>query len=427
MALGFIQDAISLSGLTGSKLKCDVIGEYYPFWWNITSGGPSANYEYATAIVELDAATGEVYIKDTQEVILGSAGHALNLKCTNPNTKKLKVILVEKDAVCYGHLKNVIRKRWNGVDISMAEGPLQQNSSGVYLMNKNLENALTEIEKIKIGNTLFLFDPLRSVEFQAIEKVASKRINTYYKTGTEFMVFVFTSDWFLGRDDFSALPSSINRDSWSPEEKKTVLEADALFGNDSWHSPILNGTPIQQRSQSLIELYKRRLHKWFRYVLPLPFNPKINQIFHLILCSNFITGVRATRNFYSDKTGNPRYSPNNKEAFEKFRKLHPEIFTGLVGVRRPVQWRILWKTIVEHEEGLCDCMCGDFKDVDSNPDRRQQLLEWLERNGYLDGFDIENAWGLPIPQYKLNWAVVKDRLAITPPLPLQPVSPKEIT
>ncbi len=30
--LEFVGDAISLSGLTGTKLKSDVIGEYYPFW-----------------------------------------------------------------------------------------------------------------------------------------------------------------------------------------------------------------------------------------------------------------------------------------------------------------------------------------------------------------------------------------------------------
>lgn len=44
--LEFVEDAICLSGLTGTKLKSDVIGQYYPFWWGITS-------------------TGEVYIEDT--------------------------------------------------------------------------------------------------------------------------------------------------------------------------------------------------------------------------------------------------------------------------------------------------------------------------------------------------------------------------
>lgn len=78
--LEFVEDAICLSGLAGTKLKCDVLGSYYPFWWNITSGGQGANYAYPTAIVELHAGTGEVYIKDLKQIVLGSAGHALELK-----------------------------------------------------------------------------------------------------------------------------------------------------------------------------------------------------------------------------------------------------------------------------------------------------------------------------------------------------------
>ena len=57
--MGFVGDAISPSGLTGTELKCDVIGSYYPFWWKITSGGKNLQYEKPRAIVELYAATGE--------------------------------------------------------------------------------------------------------------------------------------------------------------------------------------------------------------------------------------------------------------------------------------------------------------------------------------------------------------------------------
>ena len=81
MALEFVRDAISLSGLTGSKLKCEIIGECYRFWWNITSGGARANYDWPTVVLELDAATGEVHAKNTRETILGSSGHALDLQC----------------------------------------------------------------------------------------------------------------------------------------------------------------------------------------------------------------------------------------------------------------------------------------------------------------------------------------------------------
>ena len=246
MALEFYQDAICLSGLTGSKLKCQILGEYYPFWWNITSGGGRKNYDWLTTIVELDAATGEAYIKETGEIILGSSGHALELKCCNPNTRKLKVILVEKDNDCYNRLKKVIGRRWGNIDVKLAEGQIYYNSSNIYLLNKELDEALDCITKIPLGNALFFFDPLRSVQYQAIEKVTSKRIKTFYKEGTELIIFVFTSDWFLGRDDFVALPSNSNSSSWSSQEKETVIEADALFGDKYWHDEILNDSPIDK-------------------------------------------------------------------------------------------------------------------------------------------------------------------------------------
>jgi len=92
--LEFVRDAICLSGLSGTKLKCDVLGEYYNFWWGITSGGEREGYRYNTAIVELNAATGEIYIKDTQETVLGSSGHALELKVKkSPRTDNLTKVL----------------------------------------------------------------------------------------------------------------------------------------------------------------------------------------------------------------------------------------------------------------------------------------------------------------------------------------------
>lgn len=427
MPLEFEQDAICLSGLTGSKLKCDVIGDYYSFWWRIASGGQRANYEFSTAIIELNAGTGEVYIEDTKQTILGSSGHAIDLKCSDPNTRNLKIILVEKDVACYAHLKNVIRRRWSTVDIGLAEGPLQFNSSNIYFLNMALDDALNDIEKINIGNALLFFDPLRSIEYRTIEEVARKRINTYYKIGTEFIVFIFTSDWFLGRDDFAGLPTTVEDKAWSEEQRRTVSEADALFGDREWHEQILNNAPIYERGKRLIELYGDRLHKWFRYVLPMPFNPKGNQIFHLILCSNFETGVRATRNFYCGITGNPQYAPDNRRAFNEFKTRYPEIFQGLSRNRRPTQWRMLWHTIIQHEEGICDYLCSDFKTIEQNEAKRQESLEWLENKGYLERENSINAWQLPIKQYKLNWATTKVELGIDPPPPLAPLSLKPLS
>ena len=422
MPLEFVADAISLSGLTGSKLKSEIIGEYYPFWWNITSGGDRANHNWATAIVELDAATGEMYIKDTKETILGSAGHALSLKCENAYTRKLRVVLVEKDSACYSRLKNVVRRRWPRVNIDEAEGPLQRNISNIYFMNVELDDAIELISHIDLRNSLFFFDPLRGVSFETIEKVARARIRTYYQTGTEFIVFVFTSDWFLGRDDFAALPKTANVKNWSGAESRTVEEADALFGHKDWRSKILCDKPIYEREIDFIELYKLCLHKWFRYVLPMPFNPKDKQIFHLILCSNFEVGVRATKGFFCDRTNNLDYKPDNKTAYDHFRNKHGEIYEGLRGNQRPKHWRILWGTITGHEEGLCDYQCKDFEEIEPNEQERQELLEWLADKGYLIPYDNDNPWGVEITKYRVNWDTVRSELHIDSPDPLEPLS-----
>lgn len=425
--LDFVGDAICLSGLTGTKLKCDVIGIYYWFWWGITSGGPRREHGYPTAIVELNAATGEDYIEETHETVLGSAGHALQLKVEKvPHTENLKVVLIEEHSGCYAHLKNVIIRRWPSISIVEAEGPIAENSSNIYLLNKTLDEALEVIEELDLGNALYFFDPLRSVEYTAIENVAGTRMDTFYKKGTEFIIFIFTSDWFRGRDDFAPLPCTAEESTWTKEESETILEADSLFGNTEWRSHILNSDPIEDRGRVLIELYKNRLHKWFRYVLPMPFKPKENQVFHLILCSNFETGVRATRDFYCSKARNPRYSPDNRSAYRRFRGLHPEIFIGLTGNKRPLQWRILWKTIREHEEGICDIMCADLIDIVPSQFHRRIFLDWLEQKGYLDRIDVENAWDSSIRQYKLNWAVLKERLGVDKPPALTPLCPRDV-
>jgi len=425
--LEFVEDAICLSGLTGTKLKCSVIGGYYPFWWSITSGGGSRYYQFPTAIVELNAATGEVHIEDTGETVLGSAGHALDLKVREqPYSRNLKVVLIEEHPGCYDHLKTVIRLRWPSISIDEIEGPITSNSSNIYLFNKPLDEALQIIGDLDLGNALYYFDPLRSVEYTNIENVGGRRINTVFKTGTELIIFVFTSDWFLGRDDFAPLPNTPEESDWTRNERNTVLEADRLFGNTEWHSRILNNNSVRDREHTLIDLYKNRLRRWFRYVLPMPFNPKEEQIFHLILCSNFETGVRATRDFYSSRTGNPRYSPDNRSAFERFRRLHPEIFIGLTGNKRPLQWRTLWKIIKEHEEGVCDCMCKDLIKIEPEFVSRQDLLDWLEEQEYLESVNIENAWRYPINQCRLNWSVLGRRLGVNPPPELTPLSPEDV-
>ena len=433
MGLEFVGDAISLSGLTGTKLKCDVIGSYYPFWWKITSGGKSLHYGKSTAIVELYAATGEDYIKETGETVLGSAGHALDLKVNNLgetdiDTSNLKIILTEENADCYAHLKKVIERRWPSVPIEQAEGPPESNSSNIYLLKKNLDDALAAIEHISLGNAIYYFDPLRSIEWTTVEKVARKRIKNRLQTGTEFIIFLFTSDWFLGRDEFVALPETAQEEKWSKEQKATVTEADELFGNDKWRKYVLNAEPVGKRQSRFIMLYKIRLWKWFRYVLAMPFAPKKEQLFHLVLCSNYDAGIKMTKDSFASKTGNPTYLPGRspqENAYAMFKKTHPEIATSTNGRRKPLAWRILWKTLKYHEDGMRDCLCKDFQEIEPNAASLASALMWLHSKDYLEPINIQSAWKVPIARFTVKWQTSENRLNIKQPPKLKPISPEE--
>jgi hypothetical protein len=136
-----------------------------------------------------------------------------------------------------------------------------------------------------------------------------------------------------------------------------------------------------------------------------------------------------TRDDYALKTGNPKYSPNNVDAFGRFRSLHPEIFSGLRGKTRPSEWKILWKIITQHEDGRCDCMCRDLCDIESNFVRVQRALEWLTDKGYLETISAEIAWKVEgiIKLYKLNWKIVRNNLRIEAPSSLTPLSPEQAT
>ena len=147
----FYNDAIILSGETGTKLKCDIMGAYYPLWWRITSGGEGKNHRIPTAIVEMDAATSEIHIPETGETILGSAGHSLKLKFGTRNTWNLKIVLIENDKKCYVRLKNVIRRKWPSFPVNQAESLPELNPTKVYLMNRDLEEALDMLDKIDLG------------------------------------------------------------------------------------------------------------------------------------------------------------------------------------------------------------------------------------------------------------------------------------
>lgn len=376
----------------------------------------------------MNAATGEVFLEDTKETVLGSSGHAVELKVgRHPDSRELKVVLVEENDECFAHLRSVISKRWSSILIQNAEKISEQNTSNVFLINQGLSKAIETIENIpNLGNSLFFFDPLRNVSYSAIDTVARTRIKRFLQTGTEFLVFVFTSDWFLGRKNFSPLPNNPKEETWSEGERATVALADDLFGAKLWRRYLLNNNPILERERILIRLYQYRLLKWFRYALPLPFQPKKGQNYHIILCSNYEAGIRATRDFYCSKTNNKKFSPNNNLAFTQFKNLHMELFRNISGRERPLEWKMLWKVIRDHESGVCDFLCPDFRELESDLRNIHLSLVWLESKGYIRELKVPHAWSSQrVKRYWLNWQTVAKNLKIQPPSPLVPLAPTE--
>ena len=425
----FKDHAVVLSGETGTKLKCEILKGYYPLWWSITSGGPNRDFRLPTSIIEMNAGTGLDYIEDTGETILGSSGHALQLKLEDErDTSKLKVVLVEEDSECFSHLKEVIKERWSSLDLEQALSEINSNDNSVYLLEKQPTAALDAIDKIPaLGNALFFFDPLLYTPWSEIERVAKRRITDYYRVRTEFIVFLFTSDWFDGRRKagLAALPITPLESKWSSEQLDTVKKVDDLFGNKGWRTELLNDNPRDSRMSQLVDAYRKRLHQWFRYVLPLPFNPKENQIYHLFMCSNYEAGVRITRDFYAKFTKNPPYSPDANEMYQKFKRAHPIMRAKYPGRERPMVWKFLRMVIRDHEEGLCDIRCQDFRDLSDDWRERLACMHWLEIFKYLKQTEkLTNSWLDVPPLYKLDWDIVVKRLGASPPPAFSPIRPQ---
>ncbi|MCL4480290.1 MAG: three-Cys-motif partner protein TcmP [Candidatus Thermoplasmatota archaeon] len=424
--LKFHGDAIELSGSTGTKLKSEIIGKYYEMWWSITSGGNTNNHSFPTSIVELNSGTGEDYIEDTGETILGSSGHALALKFNRKesDTDALKIVLVEENEECFDHLIKVINRRWPEIKLeeSMKDGKLE--TSGVTAIKSSLRDALDQINRLSLGNSIFFFDPLLYVSYSDIGKVADNRIKKFYQRGTEFVIFVFTSDWFVGRESLGLLPLPDQMPNESEKPMETILELDNLFGDQNWRRKILTSNDIQTKIDRFVSEYKIRLHRWFRYVLALPFEPKEGQLYHLFFTSNYEDGIDISRRFYQKATHNPRYDPSNSRTYQIFRDAHPGLVRNLTGREKPAEWKVLWKIIKNHEEGLCDMFSSDLLKVAGSPIDLNRILEWLRNAGYLTiNADIKVNWANSPNIFELDWQYLKMALEIDPPQRLTPLHP----
>ena len=423
MPLEFHNDAIVLSGLLGTKLKSKIIHDYYKLWWKITSGGRNSNYSYQTSIVEMNAATGEIYIKETDEIILGSAGCALNLKFNKKFVEKpnLALILVENDETCIEHLKNIIKRRFPQAkindDLALSKGDFNQ----CVLIRRNVNDAIDTIDNLNIkGRSIYFFDPLLCIEMELLRTVYEKRIESPFFSGVEFLIFFFTSDWIYGRNDFKPLPNNKDSKTWNDDEKLIIELLSDVLGDHLWYNKILTNEHPDVRMKKLIGEYQERLYKLFRIVIPTPFAPKKNQIYHLIFCTNYHAGGRIMADFYKNSTIN-EWNPNNRIIYKEFEKLHRlEIhFPG--GSRRPTEWKILWRVIKNYRFGKFDDYCRDLREIESNPAKINKAFKWLTSKGYIRKYERPDISFKLKPRFELNWSIITRNLGLDEPAPLEPL------
>lgn len=425
--LEFKGDAISLSGAYGTKRKTEIISSYYDFWLSVVARNRFVQTVY---IVEMDAGTGELYFKDTKTQALGSAGHSMALRydSTKRYSRKLNVILVEEDAGCRKRMDRVISRRWPKAVLTQRDGKSILSNDGGARRFKSVKDFLNDTQDgADLGISLFYFDPLLAVEWSLLDTVANARITSPYKIGTEFLIFFFTSDWLAGRKDpfFHPLPKSKNESSWSDSERYSAEIADKTFGNRKWLDVSTSSKKKSDMEKNLVKLYKRRLRKWFRFVVPLPFEPKRSQTYHVFCCSNYDVGISVIRSIYTKYMQPFGLEADNAATYKEFQKRHPSFCKSYTGSRKPPEWKVLWHVMRNCTDGLCDLLCETLHEKAESVVDLKKVFRTLVGLKYLKEVKVQDwPWKAPkFPIYQIDWNTVKSKLGVKKPKAPIPLTP----
>lgn len=427
MPLEFVGDAIALSGEYGSKRKTEIISVYYRFWLSVVARN---RYVSAANIIEMDAGTGELHFKDTGTTSLGSAGHALDLRynSTVAYAKKLHIVLVEEDIECKTRMDNVISRRWPKATLTTKIGKMHISQDMNVTRFDRVDDFLKQTSNgADFGISLFYFDPLLSVDWKLLDGIAKARIVEPYKTGTEFLVFFFTSDWLTGRKDpyFHILPRFNDESKWTSAEKESGDIADQTFGCRDWLSIVASSKTRELMESELVNLYKNKLRKWFRFVIPLPFVPKSGQIYHVFCCSNYDVGMGVVRSIYTEYMQPYGLEADNVSTFQEFKNQHTSLISKYGRRKKPPEWRILWHVMRNCPDGLCDTKCENLQKIAGGAQELENAINWLDKQGYLLRIKVRVwPWSKPqFPIYEINWTTAKTKLNVERPAPPTPLKP----
>ena len=427
MPLEFKNDAICLSGLLGTNLKSKIVHQFYELWWIISSGGFPFSYSLPTTIIEMNSGSGEIYIKETDEIILGSAGYALELKFNSNYSEipNLDIILVEENEDCITHLKNVIKRRFPRAEISEDFERNYRENNHCILISNNPEKAVNIInENIIVGKTIYFFDPLLSIDMEPLKKIYDKNVGSPSSNMAAFIIFFFTSIWITGRNDLTPLPTNSKESNWTIDEKDTINKLNRTLGDKSWQSAILKNDSNEERIERLIKEYQDRLFKLFRFVIPMAFTPNKNQVYHLIFCANYLEGSSILRSFYEKFTFN-KWKPMNTKIYKLFQEIHKFDINFPKHPKRPLEWKLLWNFIKNYRFGKMDILSKDVKKIESDKGRRQKLFDWLLSYKYINEYRSYKNRGKDIRRYELNWDSITNLLKIPKPEYYKPFRDEE--
>ena len=434
----FHEDAIVLSGVTGTLIKTSIIGKYYKFWQSVVSGGKKHHFKFPSTIIELNAGTSEVYIEGIAHTTFGSAGHALHMKYGPESSEEvnyLTIILVEESPECLKRLINVILRRWPNTRLMKVNtGDYSfyfAKDMSLFIFDSYEKIPLEAFKGRTLGNCLLFFDPLRATDWNMIENIAYQRIYEPYLEGTEFIIFLFTSDWIRGRQSLLSLPSTSEETLWSEKQKRTVVEADIAFGDRNWLSIFKTGKTSNELENNLVKYYCNKLHRFFRFVIPLPFSPKKTERYDLFFCTNHLTGANSICDFY--RRTFLKFFGNNfphiqnlqeSELFLKFKELYPD--TSQLNRK----WEILWCFLHAYPESILDQYERSLREETlESPQKIARILEWLEKKGFIQQICVDDwTWFNRgrFPQYIANWKIIRRRLVLKKPEKFQPIDPETI-
>lgn len=249
-----------------TKEKLDALNYYYNLWFYIVKS-------QKCYIIDCNAGTGYIEVRNQNEKVLGSSLLGLNL-FKDDRRKNLTLFLIEKEQKNYELLQENTSEYIKGNKIPV------QLEKDIFLFNSDWSSVIENIiDKTRDGIRLFFLDPyaIKSLPLEMLLSLIKMGKSEYgYKEGG--IEILINWAWHAIRRKLGKYYSykdlkSKNKDLSAPEEIKIL---DDFFGPLNWKK-IANEYPnnifkaklkvkIEELRDKLIKAYVKDFFKYFRYI-----------------------------------------------------------------------------------------------------------------------------------------------------------------